>query len=250
MKKIRKEQIVQLREHDLNRGHNRSQTPVYPITVPESIEGLAEYLSKAGIAGTTTVDELPVTGEVGKIYYNTSDGKYYTYSTDDGFVSIVDADNLPSTTIPIIVSSAAKHTYVYETQGDNKTVTVYAGDDEDFATAGSTALLGSRDTQGFYLEANKFYELGTVTSDAGLRLCCVGNSTTEVKEYMGRFTVSGSENLTLTCLRSAATAQAAIDTTIPIVIPDDTPDLEPDHTYEFNISASVLAIKDITYTES
>lgn len=203
-----------------------------------------------GDSGVTSVSVLPDIGEVGKIYYNTTDGKYYTYSTDDGFVSIIDTGSLPSTAIPIVVSSAAKHTYVYEMQGDNKTITVYAGDDEDFATAGSTAPLGSRDTQGFYLEANKFYELGTVSSDDGLRICCVSNSTAEVKEYMGRFTVSGSENLTLTCIRSAATSQATVDATIPIIIPDDTPDLEPDHTYEFNISASVLAIKDITYTES
>lgn len=240
MKKVRKEQIVQLREHDLNRGHNRSQAPVYPITVPESIEGLAEYLSEAGIAGTTTVDELPTSGEGGKIYYNTSDGKYYIY-TDGAF------KELGSTSvIPIVATADMKHTYVYNTTIDDKEVTVHAGTDDDFASGatGAPVVGATRDENGYYLEPNKFYELGTVGE---LRLYCVNNSNTEVKEYMGRFTVSGGA-FNLNCLVTAMTPTSAAGTGIQIVIPDDTPDFEDGHTYEVNISASVLAVKDITYT--
>lgn len=71
MKEINKEQIVQLREHDLNRGHNKSQTPIYPKTVVEAVEGLED------VSGVTVVEELPESPEPGKIYYNTTDGYYY-----------------------------------------------------------------------------------------------------------------------------------------------------------------------------
>lgn len=268
MKKIRKEQIVQLREHDLNRGHNRSQTPVYPITVPESIEGLAEYLSNAGIAGTTTVDELPASGEEGKIYYNTSDGKYYVYSTNSGY------DELGDTDIPIVNASDPNseilHSYVYGTVASGSSVATanFNGSEDDFADGASATsmpaliegddIILTRDPQGFYLECGKFYDLGTISADTldaefetqgnpssftdipgGLRLFCIGDSDEYVKEYMGRFTVA---------MGTAATMNLIIGSSIGITIPDDTPDLEDGHTYEFNVSASVLAIKDITYT--
>lgn len=45
-----------------------------------NIVTLKQALGEAG--GVTQVDTLPATGEEGKIYYNTTDGKYYTY--DDG----------------------------------------------------------------------------------------------------------------------------------------------------------------------
>lgn len=35
--------------------------------------------------GVTSVSSLPATGEEGKIYYNTTDNKYYIYNTDSGF---------------------------------------------------------------------------------------------------------------------------------------------------------------------
>lgn len=236
--------------------------------------------------GVISVSVLPNTGEVGKIYYNTTDGKYYVYS-DGSFkkfsADVVISAGLPQTGeagtlyyntldgkyycydgigfkafvttggIPIITVENTKNTYVYEVVGDNKTETVFTGTDEDFAAYSSTVPQGSRDTQGFYLESNKFYDLGTISPDddgtvkGGLRLYCVNNSIVEVKEYIGRFTVASSENnLSLLCLRCAATADTSASSTIEIIVPDDTPDLEPGHTYEFNISASVLAIKDIT----
>lgn len=40
--------------------------------------------------GVTSVSTLPATGEEGKIYYNTTDNKYYIYNTDSGFSTLGD----------------------------------------------------------------------------------------------------------------------------------------------------------------
>lgn len=186
-----------------------------------------------------------------------------------GVKSAIDA----AVTIPIITNtdpttndvSPVKNTFYY-----GSGTTEYKGTDEDFddgcvATTYGDAVEGSsssdaisRDRQGFYLEPNKFYELGYISSVdvtlennvsllGGLRLFCVDNSNEVVKEYMGRFTaidpVEGTTKLTLTALTSGTS-----NSPLAITIPDDTPDLEDMHTYEFNISASVLTIKDITMT--
>ena len=74
---VTKEQIVQLREHDLNRGHDKSNKPVYPRTVAAAIEGIEELGG-----GVTKVATLPNRGELGKIYYNTTDNKYYVFGSD------------------------------------------------------------------------------------------------------------------------------------------------------------------------
>lgn len=196
--------------------------------------------------GVTTVSILPLTGEAGRIYYNTKDGKYYVYSQANGFSEIGNVG------IPIVLAEDTKHTYMQTLTVGGKTTINYGGTDDDFANGATGApanlIGGTRDTAGYYLEANKFYELGEVSDS--FRLYCVNNSKTEVKEYMGRFTVTGNDNLTLTCLRGAASVDTPAASTIEIIAPDDTPDLEPGHTYEFNISASVLAIKDITYTNN
>lgn len=218
--------------------------------------------------GVISAASLPLTGEAGKIYYNSTDGKYYIYSdkVPVGYQVITTDRN---TEIPIkiaaIPTSNVKHTYYY---GDR---VVFAGHNHDFLTgctatgtnAASYAETNqelTRDLQGFYLEPNKFYNLGTIdaaddegdTYVGGLRLYCFNDSTAHVKEFMGRFTVDGS-NFNLTCLNSypdvglpTLTNQQPV---IPVTIPDDTPDFEDGHTYEFNISASVLCVKDITYTE-
>lgn len=225
----------------ITEGYERSKVYIDEVLRKK----LTSIIESMDLNGVTSVDELPDSGEEGKIYYNTSDGKYYTYSNDDGFVSIVDASNLPSTAIPIVPASQGKHTYVYTTT-NNKETTVHAGTDDDFASgATGTPVVGAtRDENGYYLEPDKFYELGTVGE---LRLYCVNNSDTEVKEYMGRFTVSG-DAFNLNCLVTAMTPISAAGTGIQIIIPDDTPDFEDSHTYEFNISASVLAVKNITQT--
>lgn len=75
-----KDQIIQLRNHHLKQGRNNDRRPIYPITKAECIIG------DVG-GGVEKVDTLPETGEAGKIYYNTSDGKYYAYDKKE-FTSI------------------------------------------------------------------------------------------------------------------------------------------------------------------
>lgn len=94
-KLIRKEQIVQLREHDMNRGHNKSKTPVYPVTVPEAILGFDS------LGGATIVETLPETGRAGIIYYNTEDSNYYVY-TENGFKEFGAQEGLPIVRNPAV----------------------------------------------------------------------------------------------------------------------------------------------------
>ena len=221
------------------------------------------------MGGVNIVTELPQTGKVGCIYYNSTDGKYYTWSADNGFRKFGDTD------IPILSAeyavSGILHTYVYGVvpSGSAIAVAYFGGSDDDFATgAEATSMPGgigndiilTRDPQGFYLEPGKFYNLGTINAETldtefetqgnpssftdipgGLRLYCVEDSDAYVKEYFGKFTVN---------IGTASALNLVIDSYIGVVIPDDTPDFEDGHTYEFNVSASVLAIKDITYTGS
>lgn len=76
-----KDQIIQLRNHHLKQGRNNDRRPIYPITKAECIIG------DVG-GGVEKVDTLPKTGEEGKIYYNTTDKKYYTYTNEGGFNEI------------------------------------------------------------------------------------------------------------------------------------------------------------------
>lgn len=223
--------------------------------------------------GVEQISNLTGTGEEGVIYYNTTDGRYYIYSEiDSAFIQLTLKSD---TEIPIInanaVNSNVKHTYVYGSGEQNDITVIFEGTDADFSS-GATAetvigdsdivISAARDPNGFYLESNKFYKLGEINGDTltseyifgidetlidtvnipgGLRLYCVGDSQTVVKEYMGTFTV---------VLDTAESFNIILNSSIGITIPDDTPDFENGHTYEFNISASVFAVKDITYTES
>lgn len=99
--KIKNEDIVQLRQNDLNRGRNKSNAPVYPKTVPEAIIGLSSYLGKEGLKDVIVVSELPNTGEEGKIYYNQYDYNYYTYNGEFSKIGketadvVTDIDDVP-----------------------------------------------------------------------------------------------------------------------------------------------------------
>jgi hypothetical protein len=70
------EKGVQLRNYHVRRGKDKDNTPLYPITKAENI---------IGGAGVTQVTELPATGDEGKIYYNTTEKKYYTYTEENGW---------------------------------------------------------------------------------------------------------------------------------------------------------------------
>lgn len=115
-KLIRKEQIVQLREHDMNRGHNKSKTPVYPVTVPEAILG--------GVGRATVVETLPEEGQEGTIYYSNEDNQYYKY-TEEGFKVFGTQSSLPivtpevkTITMPGLQPDQTMSVQVHEIQSD------------------------------------------------------------------------------------------------------------------------------------
>lgn len=72
-----KDQIIQLRNHHLKQGRNNDRRPIYPITKAECIIG--------GAGGVQKVDTLPEKGEEGKVYYNTTEKKYYIYTEENGW---------------------------------------------------------------------------------------------------------------------------------------------------------------------
>lgn len=74
------EKGFQLRNYHIRRGSRpKDSTPLYPITKAENV---------IGGAGVTQVTELPAIGDEGKIYYNTTEKKYYTYTSEEGFSEI------------------------------------------------------------------------------------------------------------------------------------------------------------------
>lgn len=70
------EKGFQLRNYHVRRGKDKDNTPLYPITKAENI---------IGGAGVTQVTELPAAGDEGKIYYNTTEKKYYIYTEENGW---------------------------------------------------------------------------------------------------------------------------------------------------------------------
>lgn len=209
-KEINREQIVQFREHDMNRGHNKSQTPVYPITVPQAVLNLAEYLEELGIGGNgvEVVNTLPNSGEEGKIYYSTNDGKYYIYSNDTFqtlALGVMPFTDTPATRESIL---AGDHFVIKE-----NTYTVLGE-------------VGSDTSTGNLLE---LYFPFTPASSQSFRR-------NYVSQYIGRFTALG-DNMTILLPTG-------------VHIPDEHVDIAAGHTYEFNILYDTCLITDITYTDN
>lgn len=165
---------------------------------------------EGGGEGTSIISALPTTGEQGKVYYNTTDNKYYIYNGTDfkpfgGDVNPQIVDDPQGTII-----------------GDNEIISGIQ----------------------YTLEPNVYYNLGTaVTSfDVSLNLV-VEESVDEALTYYGRFTVSsdyttGTPNISLPTF-----------VVIPDEQQEKLANLEAGHTYEFNIFANVFMISDITATE-
>lgn len=203
--------LIQLRNYHLRRGKNNDSTPIYPITKPECIKGLSEYIQdNVEMNGVTPVDTLPATGEQGKVYYNTTDNKYYIYNGTDfkpfgGDVNPQIVDDLQGTII-----------------GDDKIISGIQ----------------------YTLEPNVYYDLGTaVTAFNDSLNLVVEESVDEALTYYGRFTVSseyttGTPNISLPAF-----------VIIPDEQQERLNDMEASHTYEFNIFANVFMISDITATE-
>ena len=161
----------------------------------------------------SNVSSLPETGKAGEIYYNTIDKKYYIY-TEEGFSEFGAQKGLP------IVRNPAVH-----------------------------KLNGEEQEYEYDLEPNKYYVFGRIGGTAPLETL-VGPDGVEIidapsltfhisedayiaKSYVGRFT---------------ANADSPSITLVGAHFADDIPDLEDDHTYEFNILNGICKVTDITYT--
>ena len=104
-------QIVQLREHDLNRGASKDSTPVFPITKASAIEGMSEFLRDLNINGVTPISDISDVNspEKGKIYYEESTDKYYVYNeAQSNFVELGAGPSVdPSDLMPTITQEAS-----------------------------------------------------------------------------------------------------------------------------------------------
>lgn len=156
------------------------------------------------------VSTLPVKGEKGQFYYNSTNDTYYVY--DGTKFKPVGGDVNPQ--------------IVDDLQG------TIIGDDE--------IISGIQYT----LEPNVYYDLGTAVTAFKFSLnLVVEESVDEALTYYGRFTVSsdyttGTPNISLPDF-----------VVIPDEQQEKLDALEAGHTYEFNIFANVFMISDITATE-
>lgn len=160
----------------------------------------------------TTVDTLPDTGESGKIYYNTEDCKYYVYG-EGGFSKLGETGSSP------VVS------------GDDLPV---LHNDPDHLIIPNT----------YRLSAGVYYDLGTPTNIAPISRPEEYTITLYFPEraadpdsaycYFGRFTAPA-DDIGITLKNG-------------VHFPDEHPDIESGHTYEFSVLYDTFLITDITYT--
>lgn len=156
------------------------------------------------------VSTLPVNGEKGQFYYNSTNDTYYVY--DGTKFKPVGGDVNP----PIV---------------DNLQGTLYEDDDINLGTK-------------FTLEPNIYYDLGTTNFDVSQVKSIyldVDESTDVALSYMGRFSIAANSSLLGVVLPDYCI--------IPDEQAEKLADLEAGHTYEFNIFANVFMISDITDTE-
>lgn len=224
-------QIVQLREHDLNRGHNKSRTPIYPNTIPEAIIGLSEYIGNNGASvlkyadAETFLAEVasheqsgennPYTSYYGAFIYIEDEGKFYTFD-----------DSSEESLIPVTPEEKDMELVNYTTKTND--------------TNGGGIL-----NSAIAIDPNKYYLFGTrtvlsiyVTRYMEPNVCF---------SYTGRFTVdpniSGDFIFTIYISKQLAIPAGYHG----ITITDNSAELEADHTYEFNILYDSCTIVDITH---
>ena len=180
---------------------------------------------KGDNTGVINVVTLPVTGEAGRIYYNTTDNKYYIY--EDGAFTEFGAVVNPE--IEIVANPQPSFADVSSGKDDSDS-------EEETETENEGEGEGNDEPQTiivqYNIEPNKYYMFGTRTSAFKLNFTL---DNTYAKQYLGRFTASGD----------------SVSLVLPanVHIPDDMqPDIEDDHTYEFNILHDICLITDITYT--
>lgn len=206
-----KRKLIQLRNHHLKQGKNNDRTPIYPITVPEAITNLKEYLEGIGVGSDILiVEELPGDDdvEVGKVYYNSTDNTFYVYDINQGFVSVGN----PSM----------------------RTIKEEYGDEIAHISQGQTVM-----PNGFILEPDNLYDLtGYITGLANIQIELAHNDEVYARCYTWRVTFPN------------ATFGIALPSTlvIPDTTHEVLDGLEANHTYEFNVFGNVLLVVDITET--
>ena len=155
-------------------------------------------------------------GRKGTLYYNSTDESYYTYDGKD-----FQKFGGNSTSIPVLRGDSIVHTKGYIKPNTNNFAPRASWSDfigeVPAAQSSSSSFI---DKQGFYIEKNKFYDLGILTSDdsgqitpdqttpvsedylkGGLRLYCIDENVDEMCEYMGRFNTTGdSQNFAFTII--------------------------------------------------
>ena len=194
------EKGFQLRNYHVRRGKDKDNTPLYPITKAENIIG--------DVGGVTQVTELPTTGEEGKIYYDTTEKKYYTYTSEDGF-SEIGTTAMPHGEAPENISELPSASAKYVLKPNT-----YYDFDEFYTTDTTVAPLHV---------IIKFDDI---------------NNNTVANSYVFRMTVptTGVMNMTILGVIITDSAKEILD------------NLENGHRYEFNIFDKVMLVTDVTST--
>lgn len=161
--------------------------------------------------GVTNVSSLPEQGEQGKIYYNNTDNKYYTYNGND-----------------------------YEVLGS---AVVKRVTDENSLSIG-------QERGQYYIKENTLYDdcfLWGLKPSGGVTTSVLNIVTEQPDDdnahcYVFRTTIpSGTDNFNITFSPNVK---------IPDEVNDFISSMETGHTYEFNIFADVLLISDVTVTDA
>lgn len=173
-----------------------------------SVFGRIVKIGGGGGEGITKVTTLPESGEEGKIYYDTTEKKYYTYTSEGGF-SEIGTTAMPHGEAPENTSETplASAKYVL------KPNTYYDFDE-------------------FYTEDTTVAPLPVIINFDDI------NNETVANSYVFRMTVptTGVMNMTMSGVIITDSAKEILD------------DLEQGHRYEFNVFDKVMLVTDITQT--
>lgn len=194
----------------------------------QNVFGKRVKLDGLGGGGITPVSTLPEQGEQGKIYHNTTDGKYYVYDGNE-------YSEFGASTIPVV----SHHTHI---------------EHDDLI------LLGQ-----YNLEPNTLYDAGSMEMQtrrinsvmtASLLIVLNHPDPTIAQCYMFRQTLPDANSTAVTIgfpidsynIDIAYPSGSGMTVTVPDAAQEVLNNLEGGHTYEFNILHGVLAVMDITDT--
>jgi hypothetical protein len=236
--------IIQLRNHHLQKGRKNDRTPIYPITDSKAvrykdpnnpdIKTIYDAIKESN--GVTRVEGLPESGQSGKIYYNTNDSSYYTYDEANGkFIPLGTTDML------------------YVDYSEEVEPNTYNG-----TSINSNSL-------SIPIEPNKYYDFGVrpiaVPLVYGLGVLPIKLDPNVAYQYCGRFTVASDANVDnfvfqLVNKRVGGTGMFPMfipdnmgNNNMPLHIGGSVPEFEAGHTYEFTIVYDTCVFLDITHPQ-